>query len=147
MNETRKKKIKPLPQCSHGDYVSFVCKALGNYIWPMVSISESLQLVLLLWKWKWDSLSHVWLCDPMDCSMLGLPVHHQLLEFIQPHVHWVGDANQPSHPLSSSSLPALNTSQHQCLFKWVSSSHQVAKVLEFHLQHQSFQWTFRTDFF
>ena len=63
----------------------------------------------------------------------------------QSHVHRVGDAIQPSHPLLSLSPPALNLSQHQGLFKWVSSSHQVAKVLEFQLQHQSFQWTFRTD--
>ena len=86
------------------------------------------------------------LCDPMDCSTPGLPVHCQLPEFTQTHVHWVGDAIQPSHPLSSSSLPALNLPQHQGLFKWVSSSHQVAKVLEFQLQHQSFQWIFRVYF-
>ena len=85
------------------------------------------------------------LCNPMNCSMPGLPVHHQLPEFTQTHVHWVGDAIQPSHPLSSPSL-AFNLSQHQGLFKWVSSSHQVVKVLEFQLQHQSFQWTPRTDF-
>ena len=84
------------------------------------------------------------LCDPMDCSMPGLPVYHQLLEITQTHVHWVGDAIQPSHPLSSPS-PTFNLCQHQGLFKWVSSSHQVAKVLEFQLQHQSFQWTPRTD--
>ena len=77
----------------------------------------------------------------MNRSMPGLPVHHQLLESTQTHVHWVGDVIQPSHPLSSPSSPALNPSQHQGLFKWVSSSHQVAKVLEFQLQHQSFQWT------
>ena len=85
------------------------------------------------------------LCDPMDCSTPGFPVHHQLPEFTQTHVHWVGDATQPSHPQSYPS-PALNLSQHQGLCKWVSSSHQVAKVLEFHLQHQFFQWIFRTDF-
>ena len=85
------------------------------------------------------------LCDPMDCRMPGLPVHHQLPEFTQTHVHQVDDAIQPSHPLSSPSPPAFNLSQHQGLFKWVSSSYQVAKVLEFQLQHQSFQWTFRTD--
>ena len=84
------------------------------------------------------------LCDPMNCSMPGLPVHHQLLESTQTHVHWVGDAIQPSHPLSSPSPPALNLSQHQSLFQWVSSLHQVAKVLTFQLQHQSFQWTSRT---
>ena len=86
------------------------------------------------------------LCDPMDCSAPGLPVHHQLPEFTQTHVHSVGDAIQPSHTLSSPSPPALNLSQHQGLFKWVSSWHQVDKVLEFQLQHQSFQWIFRTDF-
>ena len=86
------------------------------------------------------------LCDPMDCKTPGLPVHHQLPEFTQTHVHWVGDAIQPSHPLSSPSPPAFNLSQHQGLFQWVSSLHQVAKVLEFQLQHQSFQWIFRTDF-
>ena len=64
------------------------------------------------------------LCNPMNCSTPGLPVHHQLLEFTQTHVHWVGDTIQPSHPLSSPSSPALNLSQHQGLFKWVSSSHQ-----------------------
>ena len=85
------------------------------------------------------------LCDPMNCSTPGLPVHHQLLESTQTHVHRVGDAIQPSHPLSSPSPPALNLSQHQGLFKWVSSSHQVVKVLEFQLQHQSLQWTPRTD--
>ena len=86
------------------------------------------------------------LCDPMDCSMPGFPVHHQLPELVQTHVNQVGDAIQPSHPLSSPSPPALNLSQHQDLLQWVSSSHQVAKVLEFQLQCQSFQWIFRTDF-
>ena len=86
------------------------------------------------------------LCNPMDCSMPGFLAHHQLAELAQTHVHWVGDAIQPSHPLLSASPPAFNHSQHQGLFQWVSSSHQVAKVLEFQLQHQSFQWIFRTDF-
>ena len=86
------------------------------------------------------------LCEPMDCSMPGLPVHHQLLEPAQTHVHWVGDAIQPSHLLSSPPPPTFNLSQHQGLFQWVSSLHQVAKGLEFQLQHQSFQWIFRTDF-
>ena len=81
------------------------------------------------------------LCDPMECSTPGLPVYHQLPELTQTHVHWVVDAIQPSHPLSSPSPPTLNLSQHRGLFKWVSSSHQVAKVLEFQLQHQSYQWT------
>ena len=85
------------------------------------------------------------LFDPMNHSTSGLLVHHQLLQFTQTHLHWVSDAIQPSHPLSSPSPPALNLSQHQGLFKWVSLSHQVVKVLEFQLQHQSFQWTPRTD--
>ena len=89
------------------------------------------------------SQSYPTLCSPMDCSMPGFPVHHQLLELAQTHVHRVGDAIQPSHPLLSPS-PAFNLSQHQGLFQWVSSLHQVAKVLEF--QHQSFQWIFRVDF-
>ena len=84
------------------------------------------------------------LCDPS--STPGLPVHHQLPEFTQSHVHWVGDAIQPSHPRLSPSPLAFNLSQHQGLFRWVSSLHQVAKVLEFPLQHQSFQWIFATDF-
>ena len=81
------------------------------------------------------------LCDPMDCNSPGLPVHHQLPEFTQTHIHWIGDAIQPSHPLLSPFPPALNLSPHQSLFKWVTSYHQVAKVLEFQLQDQSFQWT------
>ena len=85
------------------------------------------------------------LCDPMKCSTLGLPVHHQLLEFTQTYVHRVSGATQTSHSLSSPSSPALNLSQHQGLFQWVRSLHQVEKVLEFLLQHQSFQWTPRTD--
>ena len=85
------------------------------------------------------------LCDPMDSSTPGLPVNHQLPELAQPHVHWVGDTILPSHPLSSPSS-AFNLSQHQGLFQCVCSSHQVAKGLEFQLQHQSFQWIFKTDF-
>ena len=86
--------------------------------------------------------------DPMDCSMPSFPVFHYLLEFAHIHVHWVGDAIQPSHPLPSHPLsplsPAVNLSQHQGLFQWVDSSHQVTKALE--LQHQSFQWILRADF-
>jgi len=85
-------------------------------------------------------------CDPMDWSMSGFSVHHQLLELTQTNVHRVCDAIQASHPLLSLSPSAFNLSQHQGLFQWVSSSHQVAKVLEFQLQHQSFQWIFRVDF-
>ena len=85
------------------------------------------------------------LCDPMNRSTPGLPVHHQIPEFTQTHVHRVGDAIQPSHPLSSPSPPAPNPSQHQGLFQWVNSSQEVAKVLEFQPYHQSFQRAPRTD--
>ena len=117
------------------------------YMWPIPShfplsfriFFSSLKVKVLVTQ------SRLSLCDPMDRSTPSFPVHHQLLELTQTHAHWVADAIQPSHPLPSPS-PAFNHSQHQGLFKWVSSSHQEAKVLEFHLQHQSFQWIFRTDF-
>ena len=83
------------------------------------------------------------LCEPMDCRTPGLPVPHHLPEFAQVHVHWIGDAIQLSHSVLPPSPSALTLSQHQGLFQWVGSSHQVAKVLE--LQHQSFQWIFRVD--
>ena len=83
-------------------------------------------------------------CNPMDCSTSGFLILHCLPGFTQTHVHQVGDAIQPSHPLLSPSPPALNLFQHQGLFQWIGSSHQVTKVLE--LKHQSFQWIFRFDF-
>ena len=119
-----------------------------------VMLSDHLTLCdLLLWPSTFPSTSSV---QSLSCvrffatpwiaaGQAGLPVHHQLPEFTQTHVHRVGDATQPSHPLSSPSPPTPNPSQHQGLFQWVNSSHQVAKVLEFQLQHQSFQWTPRTD--
>ena len=85
------------------------------------------------------------LCDPLNCSTPGLPVHHQLPEFTQTHVHRVGDAIQPFHPLSSPFPPTPSPSQHQSLFQWVNSSHEVAKVLEFQLEHHSFQRNPRAD--
>ena len=92
------------------------------------------------WKLTFSSVqfssvtqSRLTLRNPMNHSMPGLPVHHQLPEFTQTHVHWVSDAIQPSHPLSSPSPPAPNPSQHQSLFQWVNSLHEVAKVLEFQL--------------
>ena len=95
-------------------------------LWP-----EKLKLFTI----QFSSVAQLYptLCDPMDCSTPGLPVHHQLSELAQTHVHWFGDAIQPSHSLSSPSPPAFNLSQHQGLFKWVSSWYQVAKVLEFQL--------------
>ena len=93
-----------------------------------------------------QSPSQVQFCNPMDCSMPAFPALHYLPEFVQIHVHWFGDAIQPSHPLPPPPSPTLNISQHQGLFQWVSSSYQIAKVLELQLRHQSFQWIFRVDF-
>ena len=118
---------------------SSLCKLKKKKNWKAANPSESLV------QFSSVTQSCPTLCNPMNHSTPGLPVHHQFLESTQTHVHWVGDAIQPSHPLSSPSPPALNLSQHQGLFKWVSSSHQVATGLEFQLQHQSFQWTPRTD--
>ena len=107
--------------------------------------SKLIPMLYLGWKSKlwfqFSSVAHscLTLYNPMDCSMLGFPIHHQLLELTQTHVRRVGDAIQPSHPLSSPSLPAFSLSQHQGLFQCVSSSNQVAKVLQFQLQYQSVQ--------
>ena len=103
-------------------------------------LSSSLSFVVV------QLLSHVKLCHPMDCSTPGFTDLHCLLEFAQTQVHWVSVAISPSHPLSPPSPPALNLPWHQGLFQWVDSLHQVAKVLKLQLQHQSFQWIFRTDF-
>ena len=100
---------------------------------------------LIYYQFSSVAQSCLTLCDPMNRSTPGLPVHHQLPEFTQTHAHRVGNAIQPPHPLPSPSPPAPSPSQHQGLFQWVNSSHEVAKVLEFQLQHQSFQWTPRTD--
>ena len=106
-------------------------------MWLLAALFDS----ALLWLWSQDQFNSVrfsqscpTLCDPMDCSMPGFPVHHQLPKLVQTHVHWVSDAIQPSHPLLAPSPPAFNLSQHPSLFQWVSSSHQVAKKLEFQLQ-------------
>ena len=109
------------------------------------SLKHNLPRRVLVCQFSSVAQSCLTLWDPMNRSTPGLPVHHQLLEFTQAHVHRVGDAIWPSYPLLSPSPPAPNPSQHQGLFQWVSSSHEVAKVLEFQLQHQSFQWTPRTD--
>ena len=102
----------------------------------------SFTLLFIIISFQFSSVAQLCLtlCHPMDCSTPGFPVHHKFPEHTQTHVHWVSDAIQPSHPLSSPYPPAFNLSQHQGLFKWVSSSHQVAKVSEFRLQHQAFQW-------
>ena len=107
----------------------------------------------LKWSWLVKSLlfsvtqSCATLCNPMDCSTPGFPVLCCLLVFAQTHVHWISDVVQPSHPLLPLSPPPLYLFQHQGLFQWAVSLHQVAKVLELQLQHQSFQWLFGTDFF
>ena len=119
---------------------------LINMIWYFISWTQEQSLLFILISFVQFTQSCFTLCNPMDCSTTGFLVHHQLPELAQTHVCWLSDAIPPSHPLSSPSPPAFNHSQHQSLFKWVSSSHRVAKVLEFQLQHQSFQWTFRTDF-
>ena len=113
--------------------LALFCNRLGNLSPQPSSVQFNL----------WVVSNSLW---PHGLQHTNFPVHHQHLKLAQTHVHQVYDAIQPSHPLSSPSLPAFNLSQHQGLFQWVSSLYQVAKVLEFQLQHQSFQWIFRTDF-
>ena len=101
------------------------------FLFLILSCMSSLYILGIQFSSIAQSCPILW--DPMNRSTPGLPVHHHLLEFTQTHVHWVGDAIQPSHPLSSPSPPTPNPSQHQSLFQWVNSSHEVAKVLEFQL--------------
>ena len=115
-------------------------------LWEGIRKERKIIWTLYSVPFRLDAQSCPTLYDPIDCSMPGFPVLHNLLELAQTHVHWVGVVIQPSRPLLSPSPPTFNLPQHQGLFKWASSSHQVAKVLEFQLQHQSFQWIFRTDF-
>ena len=128
----------PIPRWNHKNIQLYILSKLLTYLefavsWVWGQFSSVAQLCPTLW-------------DPMDYSMLGFPVIHQLPEPTQTHVHCISDAIQPSHPLLSPSPPAFNLSQYQGPFHWVSSSHHVAKVLEFQFQHQFFQWIFRTDF-
>ena len=113
-------------------------------------VLECLYIYIYLWWWCSVAKSYLTLCDPMDCSMPGFPVLHYLLGFALTHVHWVGDAIQPSHALLYLS-PTFNLSQHQCLFQWVCSLHQVTKVLKLQLQHPSSEYSgltsFRIDWF
>ena len=114
---------------------------------PLISCLQSLSAVIL--EHQSDSSvaqSCLTLWDRMDCSAPGFPVHHQLLKPTHTHVHHIGIAIQVSHPLPSPSPPTFNLSQHQGLFQWVGSSHQVAKILQFQLQDRSFHWEFRNDF-
>ena len=134
-----------------GVFVCLFCFCLPRPKLPYVfSLFNSCPWFLFYKNWGhincWCSItkSCLTLCNPMDCSMPGFPVLHYLPEFSQTHVHWVRDAILPSHPLLPPSPPALNLSQHQKLFQWITFLYQVAKVLE--LQHQSFQWIFTVDF-
>ena len=104
-------------------------KSKHRCIWIKIHLNRSIQFSSV--QFSRSFVSTLW--DPMNHSTPGLPVHHQLPEFTQTHVHWVGDAIQASHPLLSPSPPAPNPSQNQGLFQWVNSSHEVAKVLEFQL--------------
>ena len=115
-------------------------------IWPNIFSGESFPFLFQSIQLVDQSCPS--LCDSMDRTRPGIPLHHQFLDYsiTQTHVHGVSGAIQPSQPLSPTSPPTFNLSQHQGLFKYVSSSHQVARVLEFQLQHQSFQRIFRTDF-
>ena len=119
------------------------CKSQGDNDNHMHSQTRTVQLDSV--QLSSVTQSCLTLCDPMNRSTPGLPVHHHFPEFTQTHIHQVSEAIQPSHPLSSPSPPAPNPSQHQSLFQWVNFSHEVAKVLEFQLQHQSFQWKPRND--
>ena len=115
------------------------------FFFPLTSWCQKLPFILLLSSVQFSRSVVSDSLRPMNCRTQGLPIHHQLPEFNQTHVHWISDAIQPSHPLSFPSSPAPNPSQHQSLFQWVNSLYEVAKVLELQLQHQSFQWTPRTD--
>ena len=120
-----------------------------NYCYSLINLFvldvSAITTYFIIIQFSSDTQSCPTLCDPMNRSTPGLPVHHQLPEFTPTHVHLVGDAIQPSHPLSSPSPPAHKPSQHQSLFQWVNTSHEVAKVLEFQLQHHSFQRNPRAD--
>ena len=123
----------------HGNLLQFSCLENAMSLAGLQSIgSQRVQFTSV-------DQSYPTLCDPMNCSTPGLPVHHQLPEFTQTRVYWIADAIQPSHPLSSPSPPTPNPSQHQSLFQLVNSSHEVVKILEFQLQHHSFQRNPRAD--
>jgi len=122
-----------------------VCYLISFSSWQKKNLNTSLQYWSFKYSLQFSSITQLCptLWDSMDCSMPGFPLHQKFPGLTQIHVNQVSDAIQPPHPLSSPFLPAFNLSQHQGLFKWVCFSHQVAEVLEFQLQHQSFQWIFR----
>ena len=147
--------IVVLPQSRRSFLYSFPVYSCHLFLISSASVRSIPFLLFIVPRFAWNvpfssvqfssvTQSCSTLCNPMDCSMAGLPVYHRFLEFTQTHAHSVCDAIQPSHPLSPPP-PTFSLSQHQGLFKWVSSLHQVVKVLEFQIQHEFFQWTFRTD--
>ena len=127
--------------CSFCNWIFYFILFFVNFE-SCLCISDTIPLLILFSS---GTQSCPTLCDPMNRSTPGLPVQHQLPEFTQTDVHRVSDAIKPSHPLSSPSPPAPNPSQHQGLFQWVNSSHEMAEVLGLQLQYQPFQWTPRTD--
>ena len=126
---------------------SVICSQYPVFLHPEFPQGSPEGVAAVWWMLSSVQLSHVWLfATPWTATHQASLVYHQLPELAQTHVHRVSDAIQPSHRLSSTSSPAFNLSQHEGLFQRVSSSHQGAKVLEPQLQHQYFQWIFRTDF-
>ena len=147
----RKSLFSPLAQrwCVFGSARPMgIASHIGSEIIRLTQLNLLKSKYYFLRPWLGSSVtqSYLTLCDLMDCSTPGFPVLYQLPGLARSHVHRVGDTIQPSHPLLSPFLTALNLSQHQGLFQCLSFSHEVAKVLEFQLQHHSFQWVFRTDF-
>ena len=135
---------------SSQNYSTYQLKVQEEERWYKMIRERSTKCYYLIMASEWLSCCSVaqlcpTFCNPMDCSMLGFPVLRYLPELAQTQVHSISDAIQPSCSLSSPSPPAFNLSQHQSLFQWVSSLHQMAKRLELHFQHQSFQWIFRVD--
>jgi len=128
--------------------------SVRTIIWILLNILSDFVIVtyvscfflLIKWVQSVQSLSHVWLFAIPWTAACQASLSITNSEFTQTHVHWISDTIQPFHPLSFPSLPSLNLSQHQGLFQWISSSHQVVKVLEFQLRHQHFQWIFKTVF-
>ena len=137
----------PSPQVhGRGNRVHWTHAHIAPFFFPKLTILPPVLSNLSSAQFSSVTQSCPTLCNPMDYSTPGFPVHHQLLELAQTRVHWVYDATKPFHPLPTPSSPACNLFQHQGLFQWVSSSHKIAILLEFQIQHQSFQWIFRTDF-
>ena len=147
-NRTKTKVLKKWSVClnfhalrlwpGHGSWVLCTHSPLGLFICYLDAWTPSISSLHFSVQFHSVTQSCLTLCDPLDCSTPGFPVHHQLLELAQTHVHQVSDAIQSPHPLPSPSPPAFNLSQHQGLFQWVSYLHQVAKVLEVHFYYSPY---------